>query len=162
MNQNFSALALVGGMMMGVLGGERAQGLGGGALWETHCIKCHGKAGHGGGAGTQTLLTDELFDQSHDRPFFDVIRDGHKDGGMPGFGDAINDAQAWALVNYIRELQHNELRDREKSVWKAARPDGTNNVTTQELTYRFKDLSTPRLRTPWALDFLPDGTMLVT
>jgi glucose/arabinose dehydrogenase len=155
--------ALLGGVIAIALGfsTERLFAQGAGALWETHCIKCHGKAGQGGGAGTQTLLTDELFDQSHDRRFFDVIRDGHKDGGMPGFADAINNAQAWALVNYIRELQHKDLRDRGGSIWAAKDPVGSK-VITQELTYTIKDVPTPKLRTPWAVDFLPGGGMLIT
>lgn len=134
---------------------------GGAALWETHCAKCHGSRGQGGGAGTQTLLTDELFDQSLDRQFFDVIKDGHKDGGMPGFADALNNAQAWALVNYIRELQHSDLRKRGGSVWAANRPKD-NIVETQELSYVISDMVAEGLATPWALDFLPGKDMLIT
>src|ERR1043166_9028054 len=61
-------------------------------LWNK-CANCHGQNGKGGGAGTRTLLTEELANQEHDRPFFDAIKNGLETKGMPPFGATMKDAQ---------------------------------------------------------------------
>jgi glucose/arabinose dehydrogenase len=148
-----SLLALVASPALAQLGSGGAVT----ALWERSCANCHGKDGRGGGAGTRTLLTAELFDQAHDRRFFDAIKNGVPDMGMMPFGETHNDAQIWAFVVHIRELQAQALRRERGSP--GSRP-GT--VRTQYHTYRVEDVVPRGLQTPWAIDWLPDGTMLVT
>ena len=128
-------------------------------LYNDNCSNCHGVHGEGGGAGTQTLLTTEKFDQSQDRPFFDAIKKGVPTSGMAAFGDTMSDETVWALVVHIRELQ----RDARPQFDPYPKPDGSGITPTKLVKYKTEDVLTDtRLRTPWAIDWLPDGTMLVT
>lgn len=126
-------------------------------LWNKNCINCHGAKGEGGGAGTRTLLTDELFDAKHDKPFFDAIKGGLPDKGMDAFGKTLKDEQVWGLVVYIRELQSREHRVR------VGRTKAVKGVYSSKLQdFRIETVVEKGLETPWAVDFLPDGRMIVT
>ena len=125
-------------------------------LWATNCANCHGERGQGGGAGTQTLLTKELMGQELDRRFFDAIRNGVELHGMPAFGETLADRQSWALVNHIRALQHDDYRK------KGGKPKETDGVFSSErAAYKIETVATG-LDTPWSVDFLPSGEMLIT
>lgn len=125
------------------------------ANWEQNCSNCHGSRGEGGGAGTLTLLTAELADQSLDRRFFDAIKEGLPDTAMPEYGSTMSDEQIWALVVHVRELQERALRPPPTSA------GGVNE--TRRAKFRVETvLEGQGLRTPWAVDWLPDGRMLVT
>ncbi len=128
-------------------------------LYNDTCAKCHGAEGQGGGAGTRTLLTDAKFDQDFDRVFFDTIKNGIADQGMEAYGATLRDEEIWALVVHIRELQAKALRAAKGST----RPvDGV--VKTQRHKYRIEEVigTGQGLKVPWAVDWLPDGRMLVT
>jgi glucose/arabinose dehydrogenase len=128
-------------------------------LYEQNCTSCHGDRGQGGGAGTRTFLTRDLFDQKYDRPFFDKIKKGLPDMGMAGFGEVLSDEEIWALVVHIRELQARHLRAAEP------RPrEQAGVVATRRHRYQIEKVvdAGRGLRTPWAIDWLPDGRMLVT
>lgn len=128
-------------------------------LYETTCAKCHGSQGQGGGGGTKSLNTLEKYDQKWDRPFFDAIKKGVPDMGMEAYGDSLSDEQIWALVVHIRELQYQALR---KS---GMRPQVSGGVYSSK-HHRFKVEtvvdSDQGLSTPWAIEWLPDGRMLIT
>lgn len=125
------------------------------ALWEQNCASCHGDRGQGGGAGTRTLLTMELFDHRLDKRFFDAIKDGVKDTAMTAFGETMSPAQMWSLVVHTRELQMAALRPR------PTQAEGKN--VTQRANFRVETVLVGQgLKTPWAVDWLPDGHMLVT
>jgi glucose/arabinose dehydrogenase len=126
-------------------------------LYLSMCGKCHGDNGEGGGGGTKSLLTVDKFDQKWDRPFFDATKNGVMDMGMDKFGDTLADEEIWALVVHIRELQNKALRAET-----APKPvDGV--YTSQRHKYRIETVlpETRDLKTPWCLDWLPDGKMLV-
>jgi aldose sugar dehydrogenase len=128
-------------------------------LWAKNCINCHMEDGRGGGAGTQTLLTDELFDQKHDRRFFEAIRDGVKDHGMEAYGSTLSNEQMWSLVVHIRELQRDERRDRLGS------PKAIDGVySSQHHSYKIETVVDKGLRTPWSVDFVTNGAqgMIIT
>lgn len=128
-------------------------------LYQANCAKCHGQSGEGGGAGTRTLLTREKFDQALDRPFFDAIKNGVPEAGMEAYGESMSDSEIWGLVVHIRELQADALRREFGSV------PVTNGVySTRDHKYRIETVidSGRGLSVPWALDWLPDGRMLVT
>ena len=128
-------------------------------LYNEYCSKCHGENGQGGGAGTQTLNTLEKFDQKHDKPFFDAIKNGVPDNGMEAYGQTLSDEEIWGLVVHIRELQAQALRRQNGS------PRATNGVyNSQRAKFRVETVvdESQGLRTPWSIDWLPDGTMLVT
>lgn len=128
-------------------------------LWETNCASCHGTDAKGGGAGAQSLLDTQrewLGGQSN-RDLFNSIKLGLKDHGMPAYGEALKDNQIWGCVVWIRELQA-----------QAARPKRTPAKSealardSMHATYRVEDVIEDGLQVPWALDWLPDGFLLVT
>lgn len=128
-------------------------------LYEDTCGKCHGMRGEGGGAGTKSLNTREKFDQKHDRPFFDAIKNGVPDMGMEAYGGSLTDEEIWGLVVHIRELQAQALRREFGS------PKAENGVyTSQHHRFRVETVvsESEGLATPWSLDWLPDGRMLIT
>ncbi len=121
------------------------------------CAKCHGAAGEGGGGGTQSLIVQDKYDQKHDRPFFDAIKNGVPHAGMEGYGATMTDPQIWGQVVHIRELQAKGLRAKNGS------PRPVNGVFPgKQHNYRIEDVVNSGLQTPWAIDWLPDGRMLVT
>lgn len=128
-------------------------------LYIDTCAKCHGQNGEGGGAGTKTLLTLDKFDQKHDKPYFDAIKDGVPDMGMEAYGATLSDEEIWALVVHIRELQYRAMRQEHGG------PKATDGVYKSKYhSYRIETVvdRDQGLRTPWAIDWLPDGRMIVT
>jgi glucose/arabinose dehydrogenase len=124
-------------------------------LYTNNCANCHGDRGQGGGAGTRTLLTDDLFDQKHDRPFFDTIKKGAEDKGMAPFGETLSNEQVWGLVNYIRELQARDRRQRTGSVSRKLDKEGV--CTTSLHRFKIERVVDKGLKTPWSVEFMPDG-----
>lgn len=129
-------------------------------LYADTCAKCHGTGGEGGGAGTKTLNTVAKYDQSNDRPYFDAIKNGVPDMGMEAYGSTMTDEEIWGLVVYIRELQYKALRS--QGVWFKKTAD--NRYKSKYHDYRIETVIDAKqgLETPWAIDWLPDGKMLVT
>lgn len=125
-------------------------------MYEDNCGKCHGMRAEGGSA--KSLIDLDKFDQKWDVPFFNTIKKGNPDWGMDEFGATHSDAEVWALVVHIRELQHQGLR---AQGWK---PKEANGVFTSKYEKYKVDMVSDRnqgLRLPWCLEFLPDGRMLV-
>jgi aldose sugar dehydrogenase len=129
-------------------------------LYNDTCAKCHGVKGEGGGGGTPSLLTMDKFDQKWDKPFFDATKKGVPDAGMEAYGETMSDAVIWGLVVHIRELQASALR----SQFSKSPSQGTENYTSQYHKYRIEEVTKPinGFSTPWSIDWLPDGRMLVT
>jgi aldose sugar dehydrogenase len=126
-------------------------------LYQEACAKCHGGQGEGGGGGTRTLLTKDLYDQKHDKPFYDAIAKGVPDMGMEAYGETLTPGEMWGLVVYIRELQTDWMRQQTGS-----RNEENKVYTSGGERYKIERLITSGLRTPWAIDWLPDGRMLIT
>lgn len=126
-------------------------------LYNDTCAKCHGLNAEGGGAGTKTLVSAEKFGQEWDRPFFDAIKNGVKDMGMEAYGASLNDRQIWALVVHIRELQLKGLRS---AGWGPEQADGV--WKTDRASFRIEKVIEGGMSTPWSVDWLPDGRMLLT
>ncbi|HYE63911.1 MAG TPA: PQQ-dependent sugar dehydrogenase [Phycisphaerales bacterium] len=140
-----------------VLGAPLARAQTATRLWEENCMKCHGEKGEGGGAGTRTLLIPEKRGMDTDRAFFDIIKNGSPENGMEAYGGAMTDPQIWSLVVHIRELQ---ARDQRAKVGKPRPEAGV--YKTQRASYKVEQVVSSGVEVPWAVDFLPDGTMLVT
>lgn len=138
---------------------QRAQNVNVTETYDRACANCHGRNGEGGGAGTKSLLTWEKYDQKHDRPFFDAIKKGVPEMGMEAFGDTMADEVVWAMVVHIRELQARALRSQTE-----ARRQLGHTYGSRHHRYRIEEVASARsgFQTPWALDWLPDGRMLVT
>jgi aldose sugar dehydrogenase len=128
-------------------------------IYNQNCVNCHGQNGEGGGAGTKSLLTKEKFDQKYDKPFFDSIKKGVPEAAMQAFGESLTDEQIWGLVVRIREFQGKALRAEFGS------PKAVNGVYSSQ-HHKFKVETVVDqglgLKTPWGIDWLPDGKMLVT
>ncbi len=132
-------------------------------LWANHCVICHGDSAQGGGAGAPSFLTAEKRAQGLDRSFFGAIKKGRPDNGMEAFGEVLTDAQCWALVVHIRELQERAHR---KDVGSPNPKDGA--IRSTHHAYTIEDVVGTGLKTPWTVGWLPDaspsalGTMLIT
>jgi len=128
-------------------------------LYNDTCAKCHGVKGEGGGGGTKSLLFREKFAQKLDRPYFDAIKLGVKDAGMEEYGSTMSDEAIWGLVVHIRELQAKALRDQ------FGGPKEVDGVySSPRAKYRIETVidQGKGLVTPWSIDWLPDGKMLIT
>ncbi|MEI8283232.1 MAG: PQQ-dependent sugar dehydrogenase, partial [Armatimonadota bacterium] len=126
-------------------------------LYNDTCAKCHGDNAQGGGGGTKSLLTVDKFDQKWDRPFFDATRNGVPDAGMEAYGETMSDEEIWALIVHIRELQNKTLRS------ETAPKPVADVYSTKYYKYRVETVlkEDKNLKTPWCIDWLPDGKMLV-
>jgi aldose sugar dehydrogenase len=128
-------------------------------LWKTNCMMCH-RQGEGGVMNTPSLLTPEAFDQKMDKPFFDAIRNGKPGTAMKPFGEKLKDEQAWALVNYLRELQLKNIRATSSPL---AAPKPVNGVHATKLaSFRIEEYVASGLATPWAIEFFPQGGAIIT
>lgn len=127
-------------------------------LYNDTCAKCHGVNAEGGGGGTKSLLTGDKFDQKWDKPFFDAIKNGVPDAGMEAYGKTMSDEVIWAMVVHIREAQGKNYRATKGS----SKADANGNYTTKLEAYKVETVLDHDLQTPWCIDWLPDGRMLVT
>jgi glucose/arabinose dehydrogenase/mono/diheme cytochrome c family protein len=128
-------------------------------LYNDTCAKCHGENAEGGGGGTPSLLKADKFEQKLDKPFYDAIKNGVASAGMDAYGETLSDKECWALVVHIRELQGRGLRQMNGS------PKATDGVYKSKYhNYRVETVIDQGngLQTPWGIDWLPDGHMMIT
>ena len=77
-------------------------------LYTTYCTTCHGDKGKGDGIASAALNpkpadhTSAALKAESDGSLFYKISNGRTP--MPQFKTTLNDAQRWALINYIRTL----------------------------------------------------------
>jgi glucose/arabinose dehydrogenase/cytochrome c553 len=148
-------------LVLALAGTAAAQGQSASSMWTNDCASCHGGRGEGS-KDAKTLLTDDKFDQTLDRPFFDAIKAG-KD--KHAFGSKFKNEQIWSLVVHIRELQRDERRSRlgspkaEGGVYSSK----YEKYKVETVVENSKD-SKVKLRTPWSCAFItgPLEGMLVT
>jgi copper transport protein len=81
------------------------------ALFEAHCVVCHGETGKGDGPLGLTLvprpadLTIHAVPGVHtDAQLFQWISDGFPGSAMPAWRSSLSDTDRWNLVNFIRTL----------------------------------------------------------
>jgi glucose/arabinose dehydrogenase len=129
------------------------------------CAPCHGADADGKGwFGTLSYppasrLDDTDTQERSDTELYWIIAHGLSFTGMPGFAARLSDEQIWGLVVHIRELQARALRDRKGS------PRAESGVfRSQRTSFRMETVirEGEGLRTPWAIDWLSDGRMLIT
>jgi mono/diheme cytochrome c family protein len=80
------------------------------ARYDIFCAPCHGLTGAGDGFIVQrgfpapATLGDPRLLRASARHLLDVVNDGR--GVMYGFGDRVAPQDQWAIVAYVRALQH--------------------------------------------------------
>ncbi|MBB6430233.1 PQQ-dependent sugar dehydrogenase [Algisphaera agarilytica] len=124
-------------------------------LFKNNCIACHGENYAGGSASS--MLNDDWVTDGSDRELFNAIYKGIEDAGMPAFEGGLTEAQSWALVVYLREARDEKRRE----ALGDSKPDGQGVFATQHHSYKVETVAEGLVR-PWSIEFLPDGTMLVS
>ena len=80
------------------------------ALYQTHCLLCHGGTGLGDGPSAATMNPPPADLVVHvplhpDRALFEFVRDGIAGTAMPALGDTLSDEEIWHIINYIQTLE---------------------------------------------------------
>jgi glucose/arabinose dehydrogenase len=125
-------------------------------LYTEKCAACHGPDMSGGSA--PSLINGTFKFGSDDVNLARSIRDGHADAGMPAFREALNDAEIRGLVVYIHEKAAAYQQTHTK--YNAPAPGAT--VQSEKEAFRLESVVETGLDEPWAIAFLPDGSILVT
>ncbi len=129
-------------------------------LWSANCAACHGDKAQGVAPGAPSAcaksLLDPVFCDAPDRDLYDSVAGGKSHAKLDGYSRLPN-PQAWALVVHLRELQAREARRRTP----AAKP--VDGVYSSRLhNFKLDAVVATGLDTPWAIEFLPDGALLIT
>lgn len=103
------ASVVLSALLCGLPGCGGASGHSGKELFEKACARCHGEAGTGGIATTETggVASRELSDAAWQKTVTDeemrqIIRDGRRT--MPAFGHALSVDKIDAIVKHVRTL----------------------------------------------------------
>ncbi len=124
-------------------------------LYQKNCASCHGQKLEGGQGSS---LIDDIWKYgSTDHDIAKVIRDGVPELGMVPWKGALTEEQIRSLVIYIRE--QNQLADKE-AIWQRLKPEG-GIFKTEHHAFKLEELGKGE-GILWAIEFLPDGSHLVT
>ncbi|NHN39854.1 secretion protein HlyD [Pseudomaricurvus alcaniphilus] len=122
-------------------------------LFAEKCASCHGADLSGGMAGS--LLDETWLVDGTTETLARIISEGATARGMPAWGNSLSPAEVRSLVIYIAEQRHNFHQD-------GQRDDTRSNVlTSMGHTFRIDTLHIAD-EILWAVEYLPDGSMLVT
>ncbi|HTV00630.1 MAG TPA: PQQ-dependent sugar dehydrogenase [Luteitalea sp.] len=153
--------ALVGGACLALAGvaliahAQPATPTGVAATYATACANCHGPSLQGGQG--PSLVDDENKHGDSDEAIARVIADGVPNTPMMGFKATMSPQQIRALVIYIREGQARARTGR----LPAGPPPFPERFTSERHAFRAEVIASG-LDTPWGLEFLPDGALLVS
>jgi glucose/arabinose dehydrogenase len=125
-------------------------------VWTEVCASCHGPNMQG--AQAPSMLDDTwTAGNGDDASLAATIKNGRTDKGMPAFSSLLTDEEIRAMVVYIRETAGKARTAGATFAAPAA------NVVVQSEKHTFKlETVVEGVNTPWGLDFLPDGRMLIT
>ena len=125
------------------------------ALYGTLCANCHGPTLQGGQG--PSLVDDVWTHGATDVDLARVIRDGVAGTPMVAFRGALSEEQIRALVIHVREV---ETRARAGALPKGP-PPFPPRFASEVHGFRVETVA-DGLDTPWGIEFLPDGQLLVT
>lgn len=150
-------------------------------LFNTYCVSCHGKTGHGDGSPGKFKIEPANFhskavtDQT-DGALFWKMTTGR--GMMPAYGAALSEEKRWQLIAYIRQFprQNSGLASisNKPSLPLAnykidvkipggyfSLPEKVKNVVNSESQLFMVDTVVTGLKRPWSMVFLPNKTALI-
>jgi len=124
-------------------------------LVATHCVTCHNQNLVGGPA--PNLLDSIARHGGNDEALRRAIREGFPNSGMPGFGDLFGEADTAALLRFIRFAQ------REYAARRITHPEPPARAPVPTRLHGARlETVVSGLGTPWGLELLPDGGMLIS
>lgn len=123
------------------------------AVYQKNCASCHGKNLDGGMA--DSFLNDKWLKDGTASSLTHFIKNGAKQRGMPSWEATLSEDQIRSLVIYIKEQRYKLMRE-------ANKPDSkSKTVTALGHTFSIETIHTAQ-SILWAIEYLPDGTMLAT
>lgn len=124
-------------------------------IYTKNCASCHGRDLAGGSGGS--LVDDEWKYGASDEAIAASIRNGIPDMDMPAWGEALDEKQIRSLVIFLREKKAERRTEAVRRNLVA--DDGVFAAGGHRFTLEEVGAGDGLL---WSIDFLPDGTMLVT
>ena len=122
-------------------------------VFKSMCASCHGDKLTGGMAGS--LIDNNWLTDGSDKALADAINNGIEKAGMPAFGKTLSEEQVRTLVVYIREAGAKAKQEKQpESTLGQTFDTQYHQVVTKEVLESDGII--------WALDFLPDGSLLYT
>ncbi len=118
-------------------------------IYAASCASCHGANFQGGQAGS--LVDGQWKYGADEASIIANIKVGIPTMGMPAYGQTLSDGEIKSLVSWLKQQKRIEPK----------KADDSEVVKTKLLSYRIETV-TDEVKTPWAIDWLPDGRGLIT
>ncbi len=126
-------------------------------IYREHCASCHGKKLEGGLGGS--LLEGPWQHGGDSAAITRITTEGALDVGMPAFGDTLSAAEIRAITIFI--LEERDIHDSKPAPVDSANWSNETVFTAGDVDFRVEILASSDAQL-WAIDFLPDGTLIAT